>query len=79
MKLKNVQTIPVLWYFTFMYLQTILCSTLVCPKYFDIAVLQVCNGINIPDNYELWLYYAGSSPMLSFASHSLLEAFHARG
>ena len=46
-----------------MYLQTILCSTHVCPKYFNIAVLQVCNGINIPDNYELWHHYVGSSPM----------------
>ena len=53
MKLKHLKTFQVLWYFTFMYLQTILCSTHVCPKYFHIAVLQVCNEINIPDNYEL--------------------------
>ena len=39
-----------------MYLQTFLCSTHVRPKYFNIAVLQVCQWINIPDNYELWQY-----------------------
>ena len=58
-----------------MYLQTILCSTHACPKYFHIAVLRVCNEINIPDNYELWQYYAGSSAMF-VSGNPVVEAAH---